>query len=120
MPTLMLLFRTSVSQRIRRTMPRMLLMLRAPTLAKMKRKLKKLTLMPQNRDLSRAEVMAPFLLLGPALLKPTSPLPQLHLPAALPPLLPLELCIKNFKLYQIPGMPGAVIRYTFNSLWFAT
>jgi hypothetical protein len=25
------------------------------------------------------------------------------------------LCsIKNFKLYQIPGMPGAIVRYTFN------
>jgi hypothetical protein len=42
-----------------------------------------------NRDLPRAEVMAPFHLLGPALLKPTSPLLQLHQPVAL--LLPLLL-----------------------------
>jgi hypothetical protein len=57
--------------------------------------------------------MALFPLLDPALLRPTFLLPQLHLPAALPPLLPLELCsTKNFKLYQIPGMPGAVVRYT--------
>jgi hypothetical protein len=62
--------------------------------------------------LPRPEVMALFLLLDPTLLKPTSLLPQLHLPAALPPLLPLELCsTKNFKLYQIPGMPGAVVIY---------
>jgi hypothetical protein len=64
--------------------------------------------------------MVLFPLLDLALLKPTSPLPQLHLPVALPSLLPLELCIKNFKLYQILGMPGAVVRYTFISLWFAT
>jgi hypothetical protein len=57
--------------------------------------------------------MAPFHLLGPALLKPTSPLLQLHRPAAL--LLPLLLNFaapKNFKLYQIPGMPGADVIYT--------
>jgi hypothetical protein len=46
--------------------------------------------MPRNRDLSRAEVMAPSLLLGPALLKPTSRLLLLHLPAALLPHLPLD------------------------------
>jgi hypothetical protein len=55
----------------------MLLTLRAPTPAKTKRKLKKPTLTLRNRDLSRAEVMAPFHLLGSALLKPTSPLLQL-------------------------------------------
>jgi hypothetical protein len=87
----------------------------------MKKKLKKPTLTLRNRDLSRAEVMAPFHLLGPALLKPTSPLLQLLQPAAL--LLPLLLDFavsKTFKVYQIPGMPGAIVRYTFNSLWFAT
>jgi hypothetical protein len=81
----------------------------------MKKKLKRPTPMPRNRDLSRAEVMAPFHLLDPALLRPTSPLLQLHQPAAL--LLPLLLdfaMLKNFKLYQIPGMPGAIVRYTFN------
>jgi hypothetical protein len=62
-------------------------------------KLSKPTLMPRNRDLSRAEVMAPFHLLGPALLKPTSPPLQLLQPAAL--LLPRSLTLphKNFKLY---------------------
>jgi hypothetical protein len=59
----------------------------------MKKKLKKPTLKFQNRDLSRPEVMAPFHLLGPALLKPTSPLLQLHQPAALLLPLLLELCI---------------------------
>jgi hypothetical protein len=52
----------------------MLLTLRALTPAKTKRKLRRPALMLRNRDLSRAEVMAPFHLLGPALLKPTSPL----------------------------------------------
>jgi hypothetical protein len=87
----------------------------------MKRKPKKQTLTLRNRDLSWAEVMVPFHLLGPALLKPTSPLLQLLQPAAL--LLPLLLDFaapKNFKFYQIPGMPGAIVRYTFNFLWFAT
>jgi hypothetical protein len=81
----------------------------------MKKKLKRPALTFWNRDLSRAEVMAPFHLLGPALLKPTSPLLQLHQPAAL--LLPLLLDFaapKNFKFYQIPRMPGAIVRYTFN------
>jgi hypothetical protein len=59
------------------------------------------------------EVMAPFLLLDPALPKPMCPLPQLLLPAALLPLLPLKLCSKNtFKFHQIPDMPGVVVRYT--------
>jgi hypothetical protein len=53
----------------------------------MRMKLKKPTLMPRNRDLSRAEVIAPFPLLGPALLRPTLLLLLLHQPAAL--LLPL-------------------------------
>jgi hypothetical protein len=66
----------------------------------------------QNRDLPWLEVMAPPLLLDPALLKPMSPLPQLHLPAALLSPLPLKLCKKHFKFYQIPGMLGAVVRYT--------
>jgi hypothetical protein len=39
--------------------------------------------MPRNRDLPRAEVMAPFHPLGPALPKPTSPLLQLHQSVAL-------------------------------------
>jgi hypothetical protein len=80
----------------------------------MKKKLKKPTPKFWNRDLSWPEVMAQFHLLGPALLKLTSPLLQLHQPAALLLPLLLELCIKNSKLYQIPGMPGAIIRYTFN------
>jgi hypothetical protein len=67
----------------------MLLMLRVPTPAKMKGKPKRPTLMLRNRRLSRAEVMAPFHLLDPALLKPTFPLLQRHQPAAL--LLPLLL-----------------------------
>jgi hypothetical protein len=54
----------------------------------MKMKLKRPILMSRNRHLPRAEVMAPFHLLGPAHLKPTLPLLPLHLPAALlPPLL---------------------------------
>jgi hypothetical protein len=81
----------------------------------MKKKLKRLTPMPQNRDLSQAEVMAPSHLLDPALLRPTSPLLLLHQPVALLlPLLPDFVMPKNFKLYQIPGMPGAIVRYTFN------
>jgi hypothetical protein len=55
----------------------------------MKKKLKRPTPTFRNRDLSRPAVMAPFHLLGPALLKPTSLLLQLHQPAAL--LLPLLL-----------------------------
>jgi hypothetical protein len=58
-------------------------MLRALIPAKTKRKLKKPTLMLRNRHLSQAEVMAPFHLLGPALLKPTLLLLQLPQPAAL-------------------------------------
>jgi hypothetical protein len=73
--------------------------------------------------------MAPFHLLGPALLKPTSPLLQLHQPAALLLPLPLNFAVpKKFKLYQIPGMPGADVIYTLFPLsllaeqfltWFA-
>jgi hypothetical protein len=55
----------------------------------MKMKPKRPTLMLRNRHLPRAEVMAPFHLLGPALLKPTSPPLLLHQPAPL--LLPLFL-----------------------------
>jgi hypothetical protein len=44
---------------------------------------------------ARPEVMAPSLLLDPALPNPMSPLPQLHLPAALLLPLPLKLCTKN-------------------------
>jgi hypothetical protein len=95
----------------------MLRTLRAQTLAKMKKKLKTPTLKLRSRVLPRPEVIALFPLLDPALLRPTFPLLQLHLPVALPPLLALELCsIKNFKFYQIPGMSGAVVRYTFISL----
>jgi hypothetical protein len=91
----------------------MLRMLRAQTPAKMKKRLKMLTLKLQSRVLPRPEVMAPFLLLDPALLKLIFLLPLLHLPAALLPLLPLRLCsTKNFKFYQIPDMPCAVVRYT--------
>jgi hypothetical protein len=56
----------------------------------MKKKLKKPTPKFRNRDLSWPEVMAPFHLLGSALLKPTSPLLQLCQPAALLPLQPLD------------------------------
>jgi hypothetical protein len=94
-------------------MLRMLQPLRAPTPTRMKKKLKMPTLKLWSRVLPQPEATAPFLLLDPALLKPTSPLLQLHLPAALLPLLPLKLCItENFEFYQIPGMPGAVVRYT--------
>jgi hypothetical protein len=94
-------------------MLRMLKMLRALTLAKMKKKLKMPTPKLRSRVLPRPEAMALFLLLDPALLKPTILLLQLHQPAALLSLLPLKLCItKNFKFYQIPDMPGAVVRYT--------
>jgi hypothetical protein len=51
--------------------------------------------MPQNRDLPRAEVMAPSHLLDPALLMSTFLLLQLHQPAALHLPLLLELCTKN-------------------------
>jgi hypothetical protein len=61
----------------------------------MKKKLKRPALMPQNGDLSRAEVMAPFHLPDLALLMLTSPLLQLHQPAALHLPLLLELCTKN-------------------------
>jgi hypothetical protein len=78
----------------------MLPTLRAPTPTKTKKKLKKPTLKFWNRDRSQPEVMVPFHLLDPAPLKPTFQLLQLHQPAALLPLRPLELCsIKNFKLY---------------------
>jgi hypothetical protein len=80
----------------------MLRTLKALTLVKMKRKLRTLA-MPapkfRNRDLPRPEVTAPSLLLDLALLKPMSPLPQLHLPVALLPPLPLKLCKKHFKFY---------------------
>jgi hypothetical protein len=100
--------------RRRRTTPGHLPTLRAPTPAKTKKKLKRPTLTPWNRDLLRAEVMAPFHLLGPALLRLTYPPRQLHRPAALPPPLLLNFAApKTFKLYQIPGMPGAVVRYMF-------
>jgi hypothetical protein len=81
----------------------MLLMLRAPIPAKMKRKLKRPTLMLRNRHLSRAEVMAPFHLLGPALLKPTLLLLQLHQPAAL--LLPLVLDFASPKTLRFIRSP---------------
>jgi hypothetical protein len=58
-------------------------------------KLRTPTLKLQSRDLPQSEVMAPFLLLDPALPKPMSPLPQFHLPAALLPPLPLKLCSTN-------------------------
>jgi hypothetical protein len=81
----------------------MLRMLKAQTPAKMKRKLRMLTLKLRSRDLPRSEVMAPFLLLDPALLNPTSPLPQLHLLAALLLLPPLKLCsTKTLSLIRSP------------------
>jgi hypothetical protein len=58
----------------------------------MKKKLKKPTLKLRSRVPPWPEVMVPFLLLDPALLKLISLLPQLHLPAALLPLLLLKLC----------------------------
>jgi hypothetical protein len=61
----------------------------------MRKKLKTPTPKLRSKDLLRPEVMVLFPLLDPALLKPTSPLPQLHLPAALLPLLLPELCIKK-------------------------
>jgi hypothetical protein len=73
---------------------------RAPNPAKMRRKLKTPTPKLRSKALPRPEVMALFPLLDPAPPRLTFLLPQLHLSAALPPLLPLELCsIKNFKLY---------------------
>jgi hypothetical protein len=81
----------------------MLLTLRAPTPAKMKKKLKKPTPTFRNRDLSRAEVMAPFHLLGPALLRPTSPLLQLLQPAALLLLLLLDFAaLKTLSFIRSP------------------
>jgi hypothetical protein len=71
----------------------MLKTLRALTSAKMKKKLKMPTLKLRSRILPRPEATAPFLLLDPALLKPTFLLLQLHLPAALLLLMPLRLCI---------------------------
>jgi hypothetical protein len=70
----------------------MLRTLRAETLAKIRKKLKMPTQKLRSRILPRPEVMALFPLLDPALPRPTFLLPQLHLPAALLPLLPLELC----------------------------
>jgi hypothetical protein len=67
-------------------------MLRAQTPAKMKKRLKTPILKLRSRILPRPEVMAPFLLLDLALLRPTSLLLLLHLPAALLPLLLLILC----------------------------
>jgi hypothetical protein len=52
-----------------------------------------------------------FLLPDPALLMPTSPLLQLHMPVALPLPLLLKRALKTLKFHQIPGMPGAVVRY---------
>jgi hypothetical protein len=95
MPTPTPLSGTSASRRRRRTTPRLLPTLRALTPAKMKKKLKRPTPTSRNRDLPRAEVMAPFHLLGLALLKPISLLLQLHQPAALLLPLLLELCIKT-------------------------
>jgi hypothetical protein len=74
-------------------MLRMLKTLRALTPARMKKKLKMPTLKLWSRVQPWPEVTAPFLLLDPALLKPTFLLLQLHLPAALLLLLPLRLCI---------------------------
>jgi hypothetical protein len=44
------------------------------------------------------------------------PLLLLHLPAVQPLPLPLRLCEKTLKFYQIPGMPGAVVRSTLFAL----
>jgi hypothetical protein len=49
----------------------------------------------RHSGLRRLEVTLPFLLLGPALQRPMSPLLLLHLPVVLPLLLPLRLCEKT-------------------------
>jgi hypothetical protein len=68
-------------------------------------------------DLHWLEVMLPFLLLDLALQTPMFPLLLLHLPDVQPPPLPLRLCDKkHFKFYQIPGMSGALVRYTLFAL----
>jgi hypothetical protein len=84
---------TSACRRRRRMMPRTLPILRALILAKTKKRLKMPTPKLQSRVLPQLEAMALFLLLDPALLKSTFLLLQLHQPAALLWLLPLELCI---------------------------
>jgi hypothetical protein len=68
-------------------------MLKVLTPAKTKKKLRMPILKFRSRGLPRPEATAPFLLLDPAPLKPTSLLLQLHLLAALLLLLPLRLCI---------------------------
>jgi hypothetical protein len=95
------------------------MMLKALTPARTRRKLK-MPAMPalklRSRDLRRPEVMLPFLLLDLALQRPMSPLLLLHLPAVQPPPCLLEFAKKHFKFYQIPGMSGAVVRYTLFAL----
>jgi hypothetical protein len=96
MPTLRYSSGISASRRKRM----MLRTLKAQTPAKMKKKLKTSTLKLRSRVLPQPEVMAPFLLLDPVLLKLISLLPQLHLPTALLLLLSLKLCsTENFKFY---------------------
>jgi hypothetical protein len=76
----------------------MLLMLRDLNLVRMRRKMKMLAMLAlklRHSNLRRLEVMHLFLLLSPALPRPTSPLLLLHLPVAQPPPLPLRLCDKN-------------------------
>jgi hypothetical protein len=94
-------------------------MLKDLTPARMRKKLK-MQVMPvlklQHSDLCRLEVMLLSLLLDPALQMPMSLLPLLHLPTAQPPPLLLRLCKKTLKYHQIPGMPGAVVRYTLFAL----
>jgi hypothetical protein len=75
-----------------------------------------LTLKLRHSDLRRLEVMHLSHLLDLTLLMPTFPLLLLHLPVVQPPPLPLRLCKKTLKFYQIPGMLGAVVRYTLFAL----
>jgi hypothetical protein len=105
MPTLRPSSRTSASQRRRA----MLRTLRALTPARMKRKQRMLAMLAvklRNRDLPRPKVMPPSLLLDPALPKTMSPLPQLHLPAALPSPLPLKFCLKTLQVISDPRYAG--------------
>jgi hypothetical protein len=69
-------------------------------------------LMLRESNLPWPMVVLLFLLPDPTLMMPTSPLLQLHMPTALPLPLPLKLALKTLKFHQIPGMPGAVVRYT--------
>jgi hypothetical protein len=68
----------------------------------------------QKSNLPRPVAELLFLLLDPALLMPTSPLLQLHLPVALPLTLPLRHALKTLKFYQIPSMPVIRLKRIYN------